>query len=509
MGAVWGLLKRAIHPEIWDIGESLPPENEILKEGIKNGSIRRNKELVQNLMPPNATGIPQKTLFGSEYFRGHNRRFAPSLGSVDLVSPSFAKGGFSVAWGGAILPIHQSDMEKWPISRNSLEAGYREVMRRIPLAYSENSELDCQDFPLFAEPEGVLPLSAQAKWVLDRSGRGRQLAGRVQSARLALRVDPLVQKNACVQCGLCLSGCAHDSIYNFSESLKGLPKGIRYRNGIVLTRLNAQDGQIYAHAVDVHGAPVPTEKFDHVLLGAGAISTTRIILESLQLFETDLTLLDSQKFILPGLTTKSFRRNRAAEISLPQLFMDFQDSNGHWNHAQLTCVNDYILTALPSFMAKDKGLMPRVVGPLTSRLMTAWCGLHSDYSSKFQIRLLRAHSSGRPILKTKPYLNPNTPAHIKSAANAFFRLARSAGLWLIPSAKRIGGPGAGCHFGGSLPMSDNPQNAWETNVLGEVHGLPGVHVVDTATFPSIPGTTVGLTTAANAYRIASEISLSS
>ena len=34
MGAVWGLVKRAIHPEIWDIGESLPPENEILKEGL-------------------------------------------------------------------------------------------------------------------------------------------------------------------------------------------------------------------------------------------------------------------------------------------------------------------------------------------------------------------------------------------------------------------------------------------------------------------------------------------
>ena len=48
MGAVWGLLKRAIHPEIWDVGESLPPENEILKEGIKNGSVRRNKKLVQN-----------------------------------------------------------------------------------------------------------------------------------------------------------------------------------------------------------------------------------------------------------------------------------------------------------------------------------------------------------------------------------------------------------------------------------------------------------------------------
>ena len=58
------------------------------------------------------------------------------------------------------------------------------------------------------------------------------------------------------------------------------------------------------------------------------------------------------------------------------------------------------------------------------------------------------------------------------------------------------------HFGGSLPMSKALTKNTYCNPLGELFGLKGIFVIDTSSFPSIPGSTIGLLTMANAYRIA-------
>jgi choline dehydrogenase-like flavoprotein len=59
----------------------------------------------------------------------------------------------------------------------------------------------------------------------------------------------------------------------------------------------------------------------------------------------------------------------------------------------------------------------------------------------------------------------------------------------------------GWHFGGTIPMSnlDNPNTC---TPRGELRSIPGVFIVDSAAFPSIPGTTVALLSMANAARIA-------
>ena len=58
------------------------------------------------------------------------------------------------------------------------------------------------------------------------------------------------------------------------------------------------------------------------------------------------------------------------------------------------------------------------------------------------------------------------------------------------------------HFGGSLPMSKVLTKKSYCNPSGELFRLKGIFVIDTSSFPSIPGSTIGLLTMANAYRIA-------
>jgi choline dehydrogenase-like flavoprotein len=64
-------------------------------------------------------------------------------------------------------------------------------------------------------------------------------------------------------------------------------------------------------------------------------------------------------------------------------------------------------------------------------------------------------------------------------------------------------PGRSYHSGGTFPMCQSPGRL-ETDALGQLPGLPGVHFVDASVLPSIPATTITLTVMANAHRIATQ-----
>ena len=60
----------------------------------------------------------------------------------------------------------------------------------------------------------------------------------------------------------------------------------------------------------------------------------------------------------------------------------------------------------------------------------------------------------------------------------------------------------GWHYGGTLPMTDSP-NIGQCHPSGEVAGLEGLFVVDSAGFPEVPASTIALLIAANSHRITS------
>ena len=74
------------------------------------------------------------------------------------------------------------------------------------------------------------------------------------------------------------------------------------------------------------------------------------------------------------------------------------------------------------------------------------------------------------------------------------------GALMLPGSFTVGRPGGDIHYAGTLPMRENP-SLGETNTLGELQGLGGVHVVDGACLPSLSEKSHTLTLMANADRI--------
>ena len=49
-------------------------------------------------------------------------------------------------------------------------------------------------------------------------------------------------------------------------------------------------------------------------------------------------------------------------------------------------------------------------------------------------------------------------------------------------------------------MTNNKEDGG-CSIDGEVYGLKNLYIIDSSSFPSIPGSTIGLLTMANSYRI--------
>jgi choline dehydrogenase-like flavoprotein len=74
-----------------------------------------------------------------------------------------------------------------------------------------------------------------------------------------------------------------------------------------------------------------------------------------------------------------------------------------------------------------------------------------------------------------------------------FGLVPPAYLQMVP-------PGRSFHAGGSFPMGGT-HTVYSSDFLGRPAGLKRIHIVDSASFPTIPSSTIGYTIMANADRI--------
>ena len=503
LAVMWQLISRGIRPVVIDVGERLPRSTAALVEELRSTHGHwRPAAIEEATRNPTMQGnrLPKKLLFGSDFFHGSQRRHSPLLNG-SFVDPTFAQGGYTVAWGGAMLPIHDADLMGWPVSREDLAEGFREILHRIPLSGADDGLSD--EFPLYGAQPDPLRISAQSASVLRRLSLLRN-SGSFASGQARLAVSA----SGCRYCGLCLSGCPFGVIQTFDTFVRSLARDdlVDYRPGLVVTRIEDVAENTRLHMTDTTGIALAPVDFRTVFLAAGAIGSTRIALESMGLYEQDVTLRDSQKFAVPILVPD--RENGSPETmnTLSSVFVDARlaATGSHWNHLQISPFSHYARQAMERKLSLGPFRLHPLAGPFTSRFMVGWGGLHSAHSDGFSLRLLRAQSHGRPVARLEAAPTEATRQKVRRAMRELaLRLMPAKALMLTPAAM-IGAPGAGFHFGGSLPMRAGTAGQLETDRQGRLATWKRVHVVDSSVFPSIPATTMVLTIMANAWRIAGE-----
>ena len=462
-------------PESWDLG---------LINTIKGNTIA------------STSGDFFKGVYGSDFPYREVDKHIPLDAKNVQPRISLAKGGLSNIWGAAILPYIDEDISDWPVSVKDLAPHYESVLSFMDFA-AVNDDL-AKKFPLYSKTYRSLNPSNQTLDLIKDLETNKSI---LNSRGFLFGHSRLAVNSSCVYCGLCHYGCPVGAIYNSSYTLEKLKnnKNFHYIKDIIVQKISELNNTVKIFATSrLKNEPIMFTG-TRVYLACGVISTTKILLESLEAYDKELTVKDSQWFLIPLIRYKKSAGVVNEKLyTLSQLFVELSDSNLSKNviNLQFYMYNDLFLNAIKNILGFAYPLLKRPVNELLDRLILVMGYLHSNSSSSFSIKLQK----DKLMMDAK--INKDVNKTINAVYKKMFENKNLFKALPIPGITKIPKPGYGSHSGGSFPMKAKPGN-FETDILGRPAGFSRVHVVDSTIFPSIPATTITLTIMANAYRIGS------
>ncbi len=500
------LIERGIKPIVLDVGKELPPQknktvNLISKKKVHEWSISDRIFLNKN---PTVHGKqhPKKLSFGSDYFYGQAGEADISCHKDEVDCPpfSFAKGGFSVGWGGSVLFPDQADLIDWPIEASKLAPYFRDVMQELP--YSATQDGLALNFPLMRNSSN--PIRATTG--------NRMLLAALDSSDLLVRDEVvfgqsrlLLQASDCQYCGACLSGCVYDAIYKSNHTLDALVRKnlIDYRPGILVDKLDDMPHGVIVHFKDDNGDNGKLF-FDRIFLAAGAVNSPSIVMKSKFLYGHTAIIKTTCSFIAPLFSFKTLPLDWPRNNTMPGIFFEYKakELSNHWIHTQISTPNELVLNKLG---IQFSGVSPlqKIKRKLAEHLVIAHGNLHSNHANHYKLTLNK--NSNTDVIFTSLREPPeDARKSVKTALKRLAKLTPSFGCYVLKPFALDTVQSHGFHLGGGLPMKKNPILEMDTDLLGRPFGWKNIHVVDSSVFPSIPSTTVGVLAMANARRIVLE-----
>jgi choline dehydrogenase-like flavoprotein len=458
-------------------------------------------------VPTKVRGVPQKLTYGSDFpYR--------NVGQLDGVSSaanvnesviSAAYGGFSNVWGSQIMPFAASVFRTWPVSMADMEPHYRAILGQIPFA-GEVDDL-AGLFPILGQPAPLPQVSPRTTRVLAAYARHRRalngLGVTLGKARLAFNAPE------CVRCGLCMSGCPYSLIYSASQTFDELRRTglVSYHDGLIAFKIVEDSDTATVLARKLSTGQVHRFEADLVFVACGAIGTTRLVANSLDLLDTDLSMKESQQFLVPMLSMHPTRDPRAEpSFTLNQfnMIVSLDDVGLDVSQLHFYTYDPAFIDALPRpLRARWAELATRQV---LRRLSVAFGYLPSWHSPSLLVRAAPGpRNDGLPDMQVTPG-DPPVDGYrmLRTVLRRVLRSGRMLDLYPALPAVQLAGTAKSYHWGGSFPHAREPLSALSSDRLGRVTPWQRIHLVDASVFPNVPATTFTLTVMANAHRIASE-----
>jgi hypothetical protein len=242
-------------------------------------------------------------------------------------------------------------------------------------------------------------------------------------------------------------------------------------------------------------------------VACGAMGTTRLVANSLGLFDVDIPMLESRQFILPFLSRAGIEdpRNKK-DFTLNQFNMVVSPDGGDVDLSMMHfyAFNSAFIDGLPSILQARYAEWLQV--QLLRRLSVAFGYLPSWNSPRLRIHV--GPEVGDLDLPPFQVAGEAPPVGQRKMMSAILRrIVRAAPLLdLYPAIPMLSLSPAGksYHWGGSFPHTADRSTVFSSDILGRVGDWKRTHLVDASVWPTVPATTYGLTAMANSHRIASE-----
>jgi choline dehydrogenase-like flavoprotein len=402
---------------------------------------------------------------------------------------SLAQGGLSTIWGALVTVFDDEDLIGYPIKRNDLEPSYQAVMARIGVSGGRPSGgVRIDDGP---------PLSEPAAKLLDHyQRRGSRHGLSLQRATNAVLMSERSTRKPCNSSGLCLWGCQRGSIYNSAFEIPALTRfaNFEYRPGMLVHRVLPGPG---GHVLDIESDGRTLVAAGHVVLAAGTLVTTGLVMRRLALRDDSVRLLSNP------LAAMAFVMPRYVGLSLPgrsfalgQLV--YRIPLGERGHAGgvIYGADTLPLQGIAGRLPLARPVALRLARALAPALLLATCYLPSRFSNN---RLYLQHRRDGASVIVEGEQTPEAKQLLRNAAKRLARSLRPLGAVALPASLTLAPPGSDVHYAGTLPMGTTGK--FGCSVTGELNNCPGLYIVDGSILPELPAKHCTLSIMANADRI--------
>jgi choline dehydrogenase-like flavoprotein len=410
---------------------------------------------------------------------------------------SFALGGLANAWGAGVFRFTPRDLDGFPIAAGDLEPFYNEIAAHIGISGARD-DLE----PYFgAEPQLLPPMriSLLASDILERyRARKAYLQGQgitMGRSRLAVLTVAHNGRMPYMYDNLEFYRPYDPAIYNPVFTLDDLVarNKVKLQTGYYVSHYQEVPGGVEVIARNLKTGSFETFQCRRLILAAGALGSTKIVLESNRDYESRLPLLDNPMACIP-----LFRLGRigaALEVNegaLGQLNVIYDDrETGALLQGTLYGttgpLRSDVLFQFPLSISANL-MWARYLSPAMALVMLFYPGRRDPAN------YIRLTQSGALDIN---YDWKSTGRPERRLIAAFRRLSylSSSRLCQYPAM------GNSLHYAGTLPMKAAP-GPYQTDASGRLFGTTSVYVVDGAAFTELPAKNLTFTIMANAARIA-------
>lgn len=413
---------------------------------------------------------------------------------------SLAEGGLGGAWGAGSPSFVEPDFEGFPIGQADLAPHYEAVASRIGI----NGERD-DLLPFLGELAAMQPAAQvddNGRTLLARYAKSRRAVNArgtwLGHPRLAMLTEPLQGREATRYWDMDFWSDSGKSVYRPRWTIDELRRSSKFAfvGRKLATAFSERGGFVELTARDVDTGHIETHRARLLVLGAGTIGTTRIVLRSLGEYGQRVPILCNPHTYM-------------ALLNANQLGKPIHEARH--SLAQLCLVH-----------APDGAARPFTVGHLYSYRSLLLFRLMKDAPLPYRegLEILRHLSPSFMVLILQHADRPTAAKYCELAAPDRFTIeyalsaaeqaridaieadiAKSVYRLLCIKVRTVRpGNAASAHFAGTLPMSNRDQKL-TTDLDGRLRGARRVYVVDGSVFPALPSKGLTFTMMANANRI--------
>lgn len=409
---------------------------------------------------------------------------------------SFAAGGLANAWGAGLYRFNDDDLRGFPVTAADLSPYLDRLTAEIGIA-GAHDDLE----PFFGRPEGLLPPLRLSRNVgaLYRGYREHRswFARRgihVGQAHIGVLTEPRPGR-ATVDYSNAEMWAPTNAVYSPLQTLEKLiaDDAVEYRKGVLVEGYREESEGILVTGRDLETGERVEERARYLVLAAGAINTTRIVLRANGDHHTRLRLLENPAVQIPFVMPRMIGRGLETDAwGLVQL-------NLVWDSAQHgTRLQGSLMEITSPLRAEFFGRFPYAARgnlALVRTMLPGMIVMQLFYpAGEDDVSWVSLEDEGRLRIEgPRPGLDLGALAPL---AAAFRRM----GAW---TARGLMAPvplGHAIHYAGTLPMRVDP-GPYACDSHGLLHGTERVYVADSAGFPGLPAKNMSFSMMGNAMRV--------